>query len=113
MDNVQLAGRIRALCKEQGIKLGEMLVSCGVSRNYLYDMEKKGASPSVDILGRIASYLGVPLSVLVGEEPPAMDDFTYAMYERSGELSEDEKKMLMNMAELLRRQKDDGSGKGI
>lgn len=66
MDNVHLSTTIKALCKSQNITVKKLLEDCHVSRNFIYDLEKKGQMPSIDKLEAIADYLGCSVDYLLG-----------------------------------------------
>ena len=66
MDNVHLSTTIKALCKSQNITVKKLLEDCRVSRNFIYDLEKKGQMPSIDKLEAIADYLDCSVDYLLG-----------------------------------------------
>ena len=66
MDNVHLSTTIKALCKSQNITVKKLLEDCHISRNFIYDLEKKGQMPSIDKLEAIADYLGCSVDYLLG-----------------------------------------------
>jgi transcriptional regulator with XRE-family HTH domain len=81
---------IVALCEERGIKGGKMCADTGVSKGLLTDL-KMGRRTGVSAVTaqKIASYFGVSVGYLLGEEekkekPTAEDD----------ELSENKKKLI-------------------
>ena len=69
MDNVHLSTTIKALCKSQNITVKKLLEDCRVSRNFIYDLEKKGQMPSIDKLEAIADYLDCSVDYLLGRKP--------------------------------------------
>lgn len=68
MDNVHLSTTIKALCKSQNITVKKLLEGCRVSRNFIYDLEKKGQMPSIDKLEAIADYLDCSVDYLLGRK---------------------------------------------
>lgn len=68
MDNVHLSTTIKSLCKSQNITVKKLLEDCHVSRNFIYDLEKKGQMPSIDKLEAIADYLGCSVDYLLGRK---------------------------------------------
>lgn len=68
MDNVHLSTTIKALCKSQNITVKKLLEDCRVSRNFIYDLEKKGQMPSIDKLEAIADYLDCSVDYLLGRK---------------------------------------------
>lgn len=82
MDNVHLSTTIKALCKSQNITVKKLLEDCRVSRNFIYDLEKKGQMPSIDKLEAIADYLDCSVDYLLGRHSPSetkKDDSTEAL----------------------------------
>ncbi|MBQ7283973.1 MAG: helix-turn-helix transcriptional regulator, partial [Oscillospiraceae bacterium] len=76
---------------------------------------KNGSVPTGETLQKLADYFGVSVDYLLNEETkksPAeaedkitCDDFTYAMYNHSADLTEEEKKMLLEMAEFMKKKR--------
>ncbi len=64
--NKKIAESIRTLAKTRGITVKQTLEDCGINRNFLYDLEHGGSSPSVDKIARIAEYFGVSTAKLLG-----------------------------------------------
>jgi transcriptional regulator with XRE-family HTH domain len=60
---------VRALRKERGYSLEEMAALTGVSRATLSQIETNKTNPTVGVLWKISSGLGVPFSSLLGESP--------------------------------------------
>lgn len=72
---------------------------------------KNGNTPKSDTVQKIADYFNVSTDyLLTGKEPDnahpendvTFDDFTYAMYNESKELSENNKRALLDMARIMR-----------
>ena len=66
MQNVQIAERIKFICKSQKKTISKMLIDCNISKSLIYDMEKRNMSPSCDKLTRIADYLDCSVDYLLG-----------------------------------------------
>ena len=60
----QLGMRISCLRKKKGLAQLDLSLSCGVSNNYLSDLENGRRNPSILLLQRIASGLGASLETL-------------------------------------------------
>lgn len=71
MNNSQLITNIKSVCKRQSIPFSEMLERCGLSKGFMYDVEKRDRSPSIDKITAIAEFLGVSVDYLLGrtDEP--------------------------------------------
>ena len=66
---VTLYERLISLCEERGIKGGRMCVELGISKSLMTDLKsgrKKGVN--ADTAQKIASYFGVSVGYLLGEE---------------------------------------------
>lgn len=85
---------------------------------YFIDIDKSGRDIPSDKLNEIADILDTTPEYLKGEtdvkeKTPAeadvtFDDFTYAMYGESRELTEDDKNMLLDMARMLKKRQQEG-----
>ena len=72
---------------------------------------KTFAAPSGEPLTRVAGYFGVSVDRLLEVETPAsdsmgMDDFTYALYNETQTLTEENKQKLLEMARFFRQQQE-------
>ncbi len=68
MQNTQLSQNIKLLCKEKNIPISLLLNDCSLSKSFIYDIEKRNMSPSIDKIIRIADYFNVSLDYLVGRD---------------------------------------------
>lgn len=66
MDNTQVANRIKELCKLKGSSVSKMLEVCNIRKSLIYDLEKRNASPSIEVIGQIADYLNCSVDYLFG-----------------------------------------------
>ena len=66
MDNTQVANRIKELCKLKGSSVSKMLEVCNIRKSLIYDLEKRNASPSIEVIGQIADYLNCSVDYLLG-----------------------------------------------
>lgn len=83
----------------------------GLSNSITTKWKKTGATPNGETLNRIAEYFGVTIDYLLsgkekaptqtGEREITMDDFTYAMHNESGDLTDDDKEWLLSMARRI------------
>lgn len=68
MDGRTLVGlNIRKLRVERGISQERLAFDSGVDRSYLGGLERGEHNPTVDVLERLASTLGVPLRALFAD----------------------------------------------
>lgn len=66
MSNAQVATRIKEICKVKGSSISKMLEVCSIRKSFIYDLEKRNASPSIEIIGQIADYLDCSVDYLLG-----------------------------------------------
>lgn len=66
MQNSQIAATIKSRCKEKKISITQLLSECEITKSFVYDLEKRNASPSVDRLAKIADYLDCSVDYLLG-----------------------------------------------
>ena len=79
--NEQLAITIRTLAKTHGVTVKQTLEDCGINRNFLYDLEHGGSSPSIDKIARIADYFGVSTAAILSAGSEDAADLL-ALYEQ-------------------------------
>ena len=105
------------LLMERGVTAYKVAKATGISTGSMTDWKKGRSAPKVDKLQKIADYFGVSVDYLLGNEPkektPAeadvtFDDFTYAMYGEAKELTDEDKKMLLEMARMLKKRQQEG-----
>ena len=81
---------IIALCNEKGIKGGKMCTDIGISKGILTDLKKgRQAGVSAATAQKIATYFGVSVGYLLGEEQKKE-----AVTENGNDLSESKKQLL-------------------
>ena len=113
---------IAGLCTDRGITAYKLCTDLGMRNSVISDLKtgrKKGLN--AETLSKIADYFGVSVDYLLGnetkEKTPAepdvtFDDFTYAMYGESQDLTEEDKNILLDMARMLKkRQQERKQGK--
>ena len=66
MNSAIIAERIKHLCKQKKVTVLSVLLACDVNKNFIYDLEKGGSSPSADKLYRIADYFDCSVDYLLG-----------------------------------------------
>jgi transcriptional regulator with XRE-family HTH domain len=105
------------LCKAKGISLSKAAEQIGLSRTSVVKW-KSGSVPTGATLNKIATYFGVSVDYLLGneqkeklpdkvEEPDVTyNDFTYALHNETKELTEENKQKLLEMARFFKEQQD-------
>ncbi len=98
------------LLKEHGITPYRVHKETGVAQSTLSDWKNGKSVPGVENLRKIAQYFGVTIDYLADVEPPnpqahgegiTFDDFTYAMYDESRGLNDENKKRLLDLARFF------------
>ena len=93
------------LMRKNGITKYKISKDTGISQTFFADWEKGKYQPKLDKLQKIASYFSVSVDYLMGREQPesqiTFNDFTYAMFNESKELTEEDKSLLLQMARQL------------
>ena len=109
-----LHSRIIELCKEKGISGSRMCLDLGMSKSTLSDLKSgRKKSFTADTAHKIASYLGVSVAYLIGEEeketkkeqPIEIDGLSDELKELIGhlkELPEDKIQMLLQVAKSIK-----------
>ena len=66
MNSVISANRIKVKCKEKGVAVTAALIESTGRKGLIYDLEKRGWTPSVEVFEKIADYLDVSVDYLLG-----------------------------------------------
>ena len=66
MDNQQFIYKIKELCKKNDISISTLLVNCNLCKSFVYDIEKRNAKPSVEIIEQISNYFNCSIDYLLG-----------------------------------------------
>lgn len=99
-----LLKQLRSIAKETQ---QEVAAAVGVDRTTYAKYESGASEPSIEMLQRLAKHFDVSLSQLLGETnegtgaPLTLDDFTFAMHNHSGQLTERDKQILLSLAQQL------------
>lgn len=77
MQNIHISQTIKKLCKDKNISITELQNKCELSKSFIYDLEKRSASPSCLKISRIADYLNCSVDYLLGRtETPEINSET-------------------------------------
>lgn len=66
MNNLQFVLTLKFLCKEKGITISSLLNTCSLRKSLIYDIEKRNAKPSIEIIENIADHLDCSIDYLLG-----------------------------------------------
>ena len=111
---VKLYQTIETLCAAHGITVTQLCRDCGVSRSSLTDLKMgRKQSLSAQTLSRIAGYFSVSVDSLLGVDTAGdtlgFDDFSYALFHETKELTPENKEKLLEMARFFRDQQAKGN----
>jgi transcriptional regulator with XRE-family HTH domain len=67
MQNIYIANRIKELCKINSTSVKSLLENCGIRSGYIYDLEKRSISPSLETIAKIADYFNCTIDSIVRE----------------------------------------------
>lgn len=105
--------RIATLLQNNHMTQADLARATGISTGLISQWKKRAQNPSTDKLQLIADFFHVTVDYLLtgtkketpaetGEREIGFDDFTYAMYHETNELTESDKELLLGMAKQLR-----------
>ena len=100
--------KLAELLQVKGIKAGTLAREIGIPKSTVYSIIKRN-NKNVDysVMEKIADFLGVPVEYFHdaeethSDQPIALDDFTYAMHNHCGNLTDKDKEILLSMAQQL------------
>ena len=101
---------IQELCARKGIRPGRLCSDLGISRSLMTDLKMgRKKSVSADTAQKLAAYLGVSVSTLLGQEEASqtdiLDQVDIAFYGDFKELNEEEKEAVRDMVRLMRQRR--------
>ena len=107
---MQFAKILSEIMDSRGITAYKMWKDTGISQSYIGKLRSGEKSPSSEYLDKIANYFNISVDRLLGRESESteidFDDFTYAMYNEGKELTEENKKKLLEMAKFFKEQQE-------
>jgi len=118
-----LYDRILFLCQSKGIRPGRLCDELGLSRGLISDLKMgRKKSVSAETAQKLASYLGVSVGHLLGQEAmescpsgqeasDVLDEVDVAFYGDYKELNDEEKKAVRDMVRLMRERRAARQGK--
>lgn len=95
------ATMLKQLRTEKGLTQPELSQLLGISRSAISMYEQGKREPDLATLELIARFFEVDLNLLTGTDL-GPDDFTYALYNESRGLSEENRKKLLEMARFFK-----------
>ena len=112
--------RLKELRKKAALTQVEFAKKINVANGTVGNWESGNRQPDHEMLTKLADFFDVSVDYLLGrtddphqkpgEENIKFDEFTYAMYNESKELTEEDKQALLGMARLLKSKIKDNKG---
>ena len=98
---------IVALCNQRGIRPGRLCDELKLSRGLMTDLKMgRKKSVSAETAQRIASYFGVSVAYLLGQqEEDVLEQVDIAFYGEYKELDEEQKQTVRDMVRLMRQRR--------
>lgn len=66
MNNQQFINKIKDLCIKDNEPISSFLANCNLRKSFVYDVEKRNAKPSIEIIEKIANYFDCSVDYLLG-----------------------------------------------
>ena len=103
--------RIQTLCETKGIRPGYLCDTLGLSRGLMTDL-KMGRKKTVNAqtAQKIASFFGVSVAYLLGQEDDVLSQVDVAFYGEYMELSEEQKETVRDMVRIMRERRAQNKG---
>lgn len=98
----EFANKIREIAQERNVSVIKVLNDCGINRNFMYDLERVQALPSIERVVTLADYFGVSVDYFIGRtsyEKVVKDEDASILYELEN-LSLNEKKEIRAIASM-------------
>lgn len=102
--------RLKELRTKRKLTQSEFAKQFNISNGAIGNWESGKRTPDSDMLVKIANFFNVTTDYLLGnsDEPSdtndiTFDDFTYAFYDETKELTEEDKQALLQMAKILKK----------
>ena len=100
---------IQSLCESRGIRPGRLCDELALSRGLMTDLKMgRKKSVSAETAQKIASYFGVSVAYLLGQErsePDVLDQVDIAFYGDFKELDDAQKEAVRDMVRLMRQRR--------
>lgn len=104
---MSVGARLKELRVKKGKSLQEVADAVGASKAHIWEIERGGSqNPSMELLKKLADFLGVSVSKLIGEEPSSEEqEDLIVLYRDMKDLSDTDREVIMKLAKRLKEKK--------
>ncbi len=109
--SLNFSATIREARKARGLTQQQLAQQLGVKNTTISNWEKSLSKPGPDMIDQLCRVLGIQPGALFGQEESeelGFDDFTYALYNETQELTQENKEKLLEMARFFKHQQEAG-----
>lgn len=101
--------RLKDLRTQKGLSQKEVAEYLGISQPAYANYERQAREADYDTLKKLSDFFDVSVDYILGrteqkQNDITFDDFAYAMYNESKELTDDQKAMVLSMAKSFKEQ---------
>lgn len=100
--NIQIVTAIKTKCREQHIKISELLRAAGTSQHLIDDWQNERSEPSFPVLNRICAVLNIEIEELFTTDQMALTDSQRNLLNEWHNLSSKEKSALFSYIEAMK-----------
>lgn len=107
--SLNFASTIRDARKVLGLTQKQLAHKLGVQNTTISNWEKSLSKPGPDMIERLCQVLGIQPGALFGQDESGelgFDDFTYALYNETQQLTQANKEKLLEMARFFKQQQN-------
>lgn len=107
------------LINKKGTNRNKLVSDLNLGKNSFVNWKERGTIPSGDVVAKIADYFNVSTDYLLGktsdpspsDSDVTFDDFSFAFYEETKELTEEDKENLLDMARIFNKRRKERAKK--
>jgi transcriptional regulator with XRE-family HTH domain len=106
MENMTIGQRVRVLRQKRKLTQRGLAIKSGLDNSAISRIETDQRRPNQDTLIVLAKTLGVSTDfILTGKEQKddIIDDFAFALWDKTKDLTETQKKDILNIVEIIKR----------
>ncbi|MCP3478035.1 helix-turn-helix domain-containing protein (plasmid) [Bradyrhizobium sp. CCGUVB1N3] len=106
---MSLGARLKELRVQRNQSLQDVADAVGASKAHIWEIERGGSkNPTMDLLTKLASHLGVSVAYLVGEQANQKDAEAVAMFHKFRSLDDSDREAINRLMEHLKKKEGGG-----